>query len=112
MKSEHQKALVEARAEGHSAGFAEAGEAYATDIYNLVEDGKQRGFGKGYLYAMDVLKVSEDPICLVVDDPESPIAEAVTEAEGEADASASQEQPLGDTPPTPAQENSAVNLSP
>lgn len=72
----HQKAIDAARTEGHSAGFAEAGQAYAGDIYTLVKDGERKGFGKGYLYCCEAFGIGiEDPKYRVPDMPDSPVAE-------------------------------------
>ena len=80
----HQKIIDAARSEGHSAGFAEAGQAYAGDIYTLVKAGELKGFGKGYVFACDAFGIpDEDPRREVPDAPESPIAEETLEDDAE-----------------------------
>lgn len=107
VKAEHAKALEEARKEAHSAGFTEAGEAYAEDILKLVKAGERRGFGKGFLHCCDVFGVApEDPKYVVPEMPDSPVADDLDD-DGEDDGDAGTPEPEGSADGTPSEKGLA-----
>jgi hypothetical protein len=110
VKAEHVAALEAARAEGHAAGFNEAGEAYAADIFELVEAGKVKGFGKGYLYALDAMEVpADDPKREIPEMPSSPQSEEAADPEDGAEDE--EERPAEETPHSDNLDNQTANLS-
>lgn len=115
VKAEHQKALEEARKEAHDAGFTEAGEAYAEDIYKLVRDGMKKGFGKGYLYCCDALGIAgEDPKYRVPEMPDFPVAEDDGDDDEVEEVLSPSDIPLPDksVEKTPAEETSSEAIPP
>jgi hypothetical protein len=111
-----QKAIDAARAEGHSAGFDEAGQAYAGDIYALVKDGEHKGFGNGYLFACDAFGIpADDPRREVPDAPDSPVAEESLEDDAEGtpegdDVEASEHEDVADKVSDPERSSEQVIL--